>query len=217
MDRLKLIVVGAGEHGRVVIEAARSKSEEWEILGFVDPQSCPETASKFGIPDLGAEESVRRAARESDDVRLILGVAGTRVSPKRSSIVEWFGAGVRWATVMHTVAWVSPSAVLGEGTVVLPYAVVHTGATVGRHCIINTGAIVEHDVRLGDFSSVSPGVAIGGGTIVGESSYLGLGCRIRDHIEIGRSVTVGMGAVVVKSVEDGETVMGFPARPSGSS
>ena len=44
-ERAGLIVVGGGEHARVVIEAARSQPARWEILGFTDPRPCPETVA----------------------------------------------------------------------------------------------------------------------------------------------------------------------------
>jgi acetyltransferase EpsM len=89
---------------------------------------------------------------------------------------------------------------------------VNPGATVGPHGIVNTGSIVEHDVHLGAFAMLGPGVIVGGGVTVGEGSFLGLGCRVRDHVHLGRGATVGMGAVVIGSVPDGGFVLGVPAR-----
>ena len=117
-----------------------------------------------------------------------------------------------WATVIHPQAVVSPEAQVCEGAYVGPCAVVNMGAVVGRHCIVNSGAVVEHDVLLGDFVNVNPGAVIGGGAHIGAGTVLGLGSRVRDHVRVGQGVTVAMGAVVVRDVPDGVTVMGCPAR-----
>ena len=45
---------------------------------------------------------------------------------------------------MHSTAYVSPTASVEKGVVVLPKAVINTDVTVKRGCIINLGAIVDH-------------------------------------------------------------------------
>jgi len=53
---------------------------------------------------------------------------------------------------------------------------------------------------------------LGGSSRVGDYSQVSLAGRIRNNIEIGKNVVVGMGAVVTKSVGDGKTVFGVPAK-----
>ncbi len=211
-DRMStdLIVVGGGEHARVVIDAARSRPGAWNVVGFADPKPCEETARRLRVQWLGSDEDV--LARYGN-AWFIIGVGAIGVSETRPAVAARYDrAGVRWATVVHSAAWVSESAQLGRGAVVLAGAVVNSGARIGDHCVVNTGAIIEHDVILGAFSQAGPGAAIGGGARVGERCYLGLGCRVRDHVCIGSGSIVGMGAVVVSSVAEGSVMVGIPAR-----
>lgn len=67
---------------------------------------------------------------------------------------------------------------------------------VGRHAIVIAHSMVGGSVRIGDYAWVSPSACL------------------RDVISIGDRSTVGLGAVVVKDVPDGGTVMGTPARPA---
>lgn len=207
-----LILIGGGEHARVLAEAAVSRPELWRVIGFVDPQPCPETERRLGLRAFTSDEE---ALREAGSTLFVLGIGRIRSSGLRRNIVaRYTAAGARWATVIHRTAWVSPTATVAPGAVVFASAVVQTGANLGAHVVVNTGAIVEHDVSVGDFTLVAPGVAVGGGTVIGPDAYLGLGCRIRDHLQIGSGVTVGMGAVVTRSVRDSATVVGVPARES---
>ena len=53
---------------------------------------------------------------------------------------------------------------------------------------------------------------IGGSARIGDYTHIKLGACIRNKIQIGNNVMVGMGSVVTRSVADGKTVFGVPAR-----
>lgn len=204
-----VVVIGGGEHARVVIDAIRAGTE-WALEGFVDPDPCHTAQQRFGLRWLGTDDDV---LREVASRFFVIGVGAVGVTDVRRAIAARYDAvGARWATIVHPRATVSSTARLAPGAVVLANAAVNTGADVGVHCVINTGAIVEHDVALGAFAQVGPGAVLGGGASVGDGSYVGLGARVRDHVSIGARATVGMGAVVVGDVADRETVVGVPAR-----
>ncbi len=208
-----LLVVGGGEHARVVIEAARSQGGCWAEIVFCDAQECAVTRERLGVARIGGDAEGLALAGKGG-VEVVIGVGNVGVSPVRARIAKSYAdAGARFAVVIDARAIVSPTARVGAGALIMPGAIVNTGAVIGAHCVLNTGAIVEHDVVLGDFANVGPGAAIGGGSSVGVGSYLGLGSRVRDHVRIGSAVIVGMGSVVPADIEDGRTVMGVPARP----
>jgi len=210
-----LIVLGGGEHARVVIDAARSQGDRWVVQGYVAPEAG--AAATPDVPWLGDDAALAARLEDlapGDRPWLVLGFGGGETSgalETRTATTERF-TGALWATVVHATAWVSPNAKLERGTVVLAGAVVNTGAHVLGHAIVNSAAVVEHDVVIGAGSHVAPGAVIGGGAHVHEHAFIGLGARVRDHIEIGAGAVVGMGAVVVESIEPGATVVGIPAR-----
>jgi acetyltransferase EpsM len=206
--RSRLILIGGGEHARVVIEAIRSGAGH-EVLGFIDPEQCEETTRRLGVARLGGEAELSAYPGALG----VLGFGALATRKRRFEVVEWLTPRLAgWARVVHATAWVSPTATIGPGTVILARAVVQTGARIGAHCVVNTGAIVEHDVVLGDHVQLAPGVILGGAARVGSLAYLGLGAVVRDHTTIGARATVGMGAVVVSDVADGAQVLGVPAR-----
>ena len=75
-------------------------------------------------------------------------------------------AGYRLPVFVHPAAVVSPSAVLGDGTVVLPFCYVGAGVTAGRGCILNAGAIIDHNAALGDGVHAAPGAIVKAGAAV---------------------------------------------------
>lgn len=206
----ELIIIGGGEHARVLVEAARTRPDLWTVAGFADRAPVAETV-RLGVEWLGDDDGVLAAGRP--ERVYALGVGATGVGPARERIVARYdAAGVRWATIVHASAIVSPTAVLGEGSAVFAGAILNTGAVLGRQVVVNTAAVVEHDVQVGEFTQVAPAAAIGGGVRIGKGCYLGLGCRVRDHVTIGDRALVAMGAVVTAPVAAGARVKGVPAK-----
>lgn len=79
------------------------------------------------------------------------------------------------APLVHPRAWVSPSATLGAGTVVLPMGSVQTLAKVGVAVIVHGGVVVDHDAVIEDGVYLAPGAVVCGGGIVTRGTLLPAG------------------------------------------
>jgi len=115
-------------------------------------------------------------------------------------------------TAVHSTAHISPTAQLGEGTMVFHGSYVQAGAKIGRHGIINTAASVDHDCRLGDYVHVAPQVALCGLVEVGDGSEIGAGAVVLPSVKIGTNTRIGAGAIVLSDVPDNAIAVGNPAR-----
>ena len=122
------------------------------------------------------------------------------------------GYPLEFATAVHPSAIVSPTARIGEGTVVMAGAVVNADARIGRHCIINTGATVDHDCVIDDYCHIAPGAHVCGGTHVGEGTWIGVGSCVIQYLNIGHDCMIGAGSVVVTDIPDDVTAYGNPCR-----
>jgi len=204
-----VVLIGGGEHACVVVEALRSLGDQFELRGFVDAQPCSTITARLGVVRLGDDS----ALSEHADALGVIAVGGMGQPGLRKRLALQHAGTVRgFASVVHAAAWVSPSARLEPGVVVMAGAVVQSGAQLGAHSIVNSGAVVEHDVQLGAYAHLAPRACAGGGAKIGEESFVGLGACVRDHISVGARCTVAMGAVVVRDVSEGQTVKGIPAR-----
>jgi UDP-3-O-[3-hydroxymyristoyl] glucosamine N-acyltransferase len=74
---------------------------------------------------------------------------------------------------------------------------------------------ISHNVRVGARAVVIAQSMVGGSVDIGDEAWLAPSVGILNQKRIGARATVGFGALVVKDVPDGETVMGAPAMPQG--
>lgn len=201
-----IIVIGAGGHAKVVIEALRAMGRV--ITGLIAPEL--EGTRVLDVPVLGGDGMLPRLRAEGI-LDAALGVGDNRL---RGALAERLLAlGFKLPAVLHPAAWVSPSSVLGMGAVVLQKAVLSAEVTLGQAAVVNSGAVVEHDGEIWEAAHIAPGCALAGHVRVGARTLVGIGSVIRPGIVIGADVVVGAGAVVICDVPASTTVMGCPARP----
>ena len=206
---MRLLIAGAGGHGRVVAEAADATGL-WSAIAFLDDRhDVLDGTSRW--PVLGRVSDMGQMSSQHYSFLAAFGDARLRLDV----LARGRGQGFPISVLIHPRATVSPNATLGMGTVVLAGAVVNIGATLGVGCIVNTGATIDHDCRLADGVHVCPGAHLGGGVQIAERTWFGIGAVARQNTRIGADVVVGAGAVCVSDVRNGVTVVGVPAREHG--
>lgn len=208
-DCAPLIVLGAGGHAKVLIDALRLAGRR--VLFAVDADPARHGGSVAGVSIRGGDDLVLSQAPA--DVLLVHGLGSTRQCEDRLRLFDRMKQhGYRFARVVHPSAVVSPTAHLAEGAQILAGAVIQTDAVLEDDVIVNTNASVDHDCRVGRHSHVGPAACLGGGVRVGERTHIGAGATIIQYRTLGAGVLVGAGAVVVRDLPDGVTAYGVPAR-----
>lgn len=204
-----IIILGAGGHAKVLIDALQYQSAN--ILGVTDPD--PELHGKdvMGIPIIGDDNSILQYG--VNDIMLVNGMGKVNCSNKRMQIYQTFKErGYIFAKVIHPSAVISTGVYLAEGVHIMAGAIIQTLATIGVNTIINTRASIDHECIIGDHVHIAPGATISGGVKIGDNVLIGAGATVIHGIHVGASSIVGAGAVVKKDIPDGVTVMGVPAK-----
>jgi sugar O-acyltransferase (sialic acid O-acetyltransferase NeuD family) len=202
----QLVLIGAGGHGRVVLDVAREAG--FDVAAVVDPRLA-ELVEVMGLRVL--------AIRDEDVVGLGFGGwlnglgANPDTSPRRA-LAERIGPLMAMPAIIHPRAVVSGRAAVADGAQIMAGAVVQGGASIGWDAVINTGSLVDHDCSIGPHGFIGPGAVLSGAVVVGESSFVGTGAVILPGIVVGARAVVGAGAVVIGDVADGTTVVGCPAK-----
>ena len=203
---MKLLVAGAGGHGRVVADAALATGD-YSSVSFLDDQVSVR-ATIEGWPIVGALSQLEALSSAFDAFVAGIGDPALRIR----LLGRARSAGLRCVTVVHPAATVSTFSSIGAGTVVFAGACINVGVRTGEACIINTGATVDHDCELADGVHVCPGVHLAGNVVIGARTWIGIGAVAKQGIRIGANATIGAGAVVIRDVPDNATVVGNPAR-----
>ena len=213
IERPSVLLWGAGQHGCAVAEYARAAG--WTVVGFIDDEEDKRNAivDAFGARVvLSARELITCLAGDGewpvafDRILATVGDNATRL--RHAHALGPFLA----PALVHPSAVISPTARIGDGTVICPLSLVNTEAELGRAVIVNSSSVIGHNVRVGQGAHVGPGVVLTGTVEIGARTFVGSGAVAVPGVRIGADVVVGAGAVVLHDVPDGATAVGVPVR-----
>ena len=191
MSKRKLLIVGAGGHGRSVAEAVLAAGF-YEVAGFVD-DAVPGLAQVRGYPVLGTTQDVS-AYRTQADVAI---VAVGNNALREALCHRLISAGFELATVVHPRAIVSPSAAIGCGSAIMAGVVVGTEARLGCGVIVNCGAVVDHDAQVNDYGHLGVNACMSGGSTLGRSVWMQAGSAVGYGVKVADKVVLPAGAALI--------------------
>lgn len=204
-DPTPAVIVGAGGHGKVVLDALRSAGRS--VVGFLDDNPALHGTDVLGLPVLGAVDQAPALAGAGTG--FLIGVADNLVRGRLAARLQALGAPFTCA--VHARATIAPDVAIDPGVVVVAGAVVNPGARLRRHAVVNTGASIDHDCDLGEFAQAQPGAILTGGVVVERYASIGSGAVVLPRLRVGENAYVGAGAVVVRDVPANAVVVGVPA------
>ncbi|WP_164667657.1 acetyltransferase [Virgibacillus doumboii] len=200
----KLLIIGAGGHGKVVADIAL-KMNKWKDIAFLDDNE--RIKSSTGIEVVGKARDVSAFINDYD---MFVGIGDNYVREKIQNSLEVKGASIP--------ALIHPNSVIGErvdiqsGAVVTAGVVINSCAKIGKGCIINTSSSVDHDSLIESFVHISPGAHLAGAVTIGRRTWLGIGSVVSNNLFIINDSKIGAGAVVINNIIEPGTYVGIPAK-----
>lgn len=206
---MKCVVVGAGGHGRVVLDILINQDRH-EVLGFIDSNSNLAGRRVDGRRVLGDLAALPR-------IRDRMGVEGAVVAIGDNGVRRDFAdqidrLGLTLVNAVHPSANLARNVTLGSNVVIAAGALVCAHCQIGDSVILNTGCIVDHESMIGTATHVCPGARLAGGVTIESGAFVGIGATVIQNIRIGYEAVVGAGAVVIADVNPLSTVVGVPAQ-----
>lgn len=203
-----MVIAGAGGHAVELLDICERLSLT-DGLAFFQDQDLQQEPVFGKYPVLGSHNELQEVFRH--DPRFILGVGSP--AGRKALLEKMTAAGGQPFSLIAPTAQIGTNEVqLGEGLNVMDYAVLTARLSVGKGTLVHIHVSIHHDVMIGNYCELSPGCRILGKVRLGDEVRIGAGAILLPGIQIGSGAVVGAGAVVTRNVNDGETVMGVPAR-----
>lgn len=186
----RLVIVGAGGHGRSVAEAVLDAGV-FQLAGFLD-DAAPVLGRVWDWPVLGSTAELASGRQHAEVAIVAIGNNGLREKLHQ----RLYAAGFELATVVHPRAIVSPRGCVGPGCAIMAGAIIGTGAQLGAGVIVNCGAVVDHDGRVDDFGHLGVHAAMAGGSVLGRGAWMQAGAVLGYGAMVGAGVVLAPGEAV---------------------
>lgn len=204
----KLLILGAGGHGKVVSEIA-FLMKKWDVISFLDDDTNKDKCLSFDV--IGKIKQLESFIDEYDDVFVAVGNNDIRkklidkvVSHKQSIPI-----------LIHPSAIISTFSTVDYGSVVMANVIVNPNCQIGKGCIINTASTIDHDCIIKDYVHISPGCHLSGEVDIDYNVWIGTGTNIIQRIKVGYNTIIGAGSVVIRDVQSNSKYFGVPAKKKG--
>lgn len=192
----ELILVGGGGHARSLIDVIEL-TKLYKIVGIIDTPENKGTkvlSYEINYSDEDIPELIKKG------YNFIVSIGQIKSPEIRIGIYDKLKKmNAQLPMIISPLAYVSKTAQIGEGTVIMHGAIVNVGVKVGVNCIINSKSLLEHDAIVEDHCHISTGAILNGGTIVKSGSFIGSNAVIREYLEIKSRSVIPAGAVILRS------------------
>ena len=206
-----IAIYGASGFGREVAWLVESCQDGRIVVCFMDDDERKQGTTFNGIPVV----SLKRAAEKYPAAKVVAGIGSPRIREKLMK--KTASCGFSFGTLVHPRVEMSNWVEMGDGVVICAGNILTTNIRLGKHVQINLGCTIGHDVVMGDYATLAPGVHISGWVHIGKRVYIGTGAVIINGTQdkpiiIGDDAVIGAGACVTLSIPEGETWVGVPAK-----
>ncbi len=193
-----LILMGAGGHGKVLMDLATQAG--WDVVGVCDPQLADQGVSAWrGVPVIGKDDALSDYRPEL--YGLINGLGSLPGQDRRRALFQRLTAqGYSFPTLVHPTAVVGDGVELEAGVQVMAGVVLQADVVVGLNSIVNTRASLDHDCRIGAHCHIAPAAVLCGSVVLGEGTHVGAGANVIQGISVGEGAVIGAGTTVLRDV-----------------
>ncbi len=210
----KILLIGAGQHARVVLYNIREQNK-YDVIGILDANlnKAKENKKFEGVPILNInynEIDLKKLKIEIGVSKFFIAFGNMKY---RKKVWEMFKqAGWNSVNIIHPNVVISKDAKLGEGILIECGCLITPNPIIGNNVVVNTGSQVNHDNIIEDHVYIASGVILSGGVKIGENTLLDDGVIVTLGKIVGKNSLIGAGAVVTKNIEDNVVAYGNPAK-----
>jgi len=185
---MQLLIYGSRDFAATVTELVTQCGHN--AVGMIDDFNNGE-----GV--LGSFNEVLKSHPPSD-FGIALAIGYSNIPARWEAWLKIKDAGYQAPALVHPRAYVSESARIEEGVMIMAGAIVDVRARVGEISVLWPGSCINHDCNIHENTFISPNATICGFSNVGANSFIGAGAVIVDHAQVPKGSFVKMLSRFVK-------------------
>ena len=190
----KLIIVGAGGHGKCCLDIAREMKIYDEIV-FLDDHHLNESINDCKV--IGSIDEMSSYYPEYTSIFIAIGNNQIR----SRLLLQAKEIGYELPILQHPTSIVSKYATIKEGTVIFPNTVIENNANISNGCIITANTTINHDAYIEDYVLIYSNTVIRPNTLIGAYTRIGSNCTITFGTKIKACSDIDDGVVVKENQE----------------
>ena len=185
----KLLILGAGGHGKCCLDIAREMNC-YDVICFLDDNAVGSVVNGAEVID-----HISNLEKYYGKFQSVFPAIGNNVI-RKELMTRAKNLGYEIPLLVSNKSYVSEYAHVGEGTVMFPCSVIESNASVGSGCIITANTTISHDAVVCDFSLIYSNSAVRANATVGMLSRIGSGCVIRFGMTVEAGSDILDGTIV---------------------
>ena len=189
----EIIIIGSGGHSNSCIDVINEENK-YKIAGYVVESNYIEKEN-LKFPIIGTDDDlpyIRKSFKYA-----IITIGQIKNSSARVNLYKILNnLDFVLPVIISPNAYISKSASIGPGTIIMHDAMINANVNIGYNCIINSKSLIEHDARIGNNTHISTGAIINGNVVVGNRCFIGSGATLKNGIDVIDKSIIAQGAIV---------------------
>jgi len=188
----EIILLGAGGHCSAVIDVIEQHGL-FTIAGIVD-KTTQSSENVNGYKIIGVDDDLELLSRRYSYALVTVGQI--RDSGIRKNLFNKLKAlGYKLPVIASPSAYISKSAKVEEGTIVMTNAFIGANVNIGSNCIINTSSVIEHDTKIGKNCHIATSAVVNGGVNIGDEVFIGSNSNVIQNKKVPDNFFVKAGCI----------------------
>ncbi len=191
-----IILIGAGGHCKSCIDVIEAE-KKYKIVGLIDKNK---NSINKNYKILGDDNILELLLKKTKFALITLGQI-KNLKKREKLFNKLKKIGFKFPSIISPLAYVSPNAIIGKGTIIMHGVVVNAGARVGTNCIINSKALIEHDAIVGNNCHLSTRSTLNGEANIGDNSFIGTHTVIKQNVKIANNCFINGNLFIDKNIK----------------
>ncbi len=204
---LRVIVIGAGDGGKIVAELLSIDPAGYELAGFVDDNKNLWGKEMAGGRVLGGTDQIQNLSRQNIFDRIVISIT-SNMAVRKKLFEKYRDLGFKFINIVHPSVYVSPSARIGQSNLIYGMVYIGTETRIGDNNLISAHSSIDHHNVVGSHNLFGPGCLTSGDVTIGDNCIFGAGVGMEPHLKIGNNSKIASGLAITSHVPDGTVLKG---------